>query len=559
MADHRRGRGPAAPVGIAAVLVAVSLVPTALPASAGDDDDDLIAIACSLPVPMLERVYRGWNEDRGPELMWFPADPDFVGSGLPHVGAWDYIQHIPMFWYGPGHIRAAGSIDREVTLADIAATQAALTAFPFIAPDGAPMTEAVEPVPNGDDRPALRLIVTIVWDAAGRNVLEEHRGRWPYLESLIPQGAWFDRAFVGTSPTSTAQTHATIGTGAFPRRHGIVGHRMRIGGELTTPWKSGPDFLILPTFADLYDRALDNEPVVGVVATLDIHFGMMSRGAYFHGGDRDIALTRTGLGGFTLTDEGTVWNLRPAYHPYYRLAGYANDVRGFAKDKEELDLRDGRRDGKWRTNEIEQLLHGFNTPARSPYQVRVIERVIEREGFGADHVTDLLFTNFKPTDYVSHVWSMNSEEMGDAVEAQDRALAQLVDVLDRTVGEGEWALVLTADHASMPDPATTGAFQISTWTAADRIQDRFDLDVDDVPVVDLVHPTAVFLNEDELAEHGGTLADVARFAMTLRKDEVVGKDIHPAPGTEGDRAFLVAFPSRLLERLPCLAEERARA
>jgi hypothetical protein len=555
VADHRRGRGLPAPVGIAAILVAVSLVPTALPASAGDDDDDLIAIACSLPVPMLERVYRGWNEDRGPELMWFPAEPDFVGSGLPHVGAWDYIQHIPMFWYGPGHIRAAGSINREVTLADIAPTQAALTGFPFTAPDGAPMTEALEPVPEADDRRPPRLIVVIVWDAAGRNVLEEHRGRWPYLESLIPEGAWFDRAFVGTSPTSTAQTHATIGTGAFPRRHGIVGHRMRIGGELTVPWKTGPWHVVLPTFADLYDRAMDNRPVVGVVATLDIHFGMMSHGAFFNGGDRDIVLTRTGTGGFTLTDEGDVWNLRQVYAPYYRLAGYANNVGGFEKDKEQLDLRDGRRDGKWRDNDIEQLLFGFNTPARSPYQARVVERVIEREGFGQDDIPDLLFTNFKPTDYVSHVWSMNSSEMGDAVEAQDRALAQLVDHLDRTVGEGEWVLALTADHASMPDPSITGAFQVSTGTAGLRIQEHFDHDDDDVPVVDLVHPTAVFLNEAELAEHGFTLADVARFGMQLTKDEVVGKDIHPAPGTEGDRAFPVAFPSRLLERLPCLAEE----
>ena len=36
------------------------------------------------------------------------------------------------------------------------------------------------------------------------------------------------------------------------------------------------------------------------------------------------------------------------------------------------------------------------------------------------------------------------------------------DVPDQQVGKGEWAMVLTADHASMPDPAVTGGYQIST-------------------------------------------------------------------------------------------------
>ena len=45
--------------------------------------------------------------------------------------------------------------------------------------------------------------------------------------------------------------------------------------------------------------------------------------------------------------------------------------------------------------------------------------MIRREGFGADDVPDLLYLNFKEIDYVSHVWSMNSPEMLDAVVAQD--------------------------------------------------------------------------------------------------------------------------------------------
>ena len=171
----------------------------------------LASVACSMPHEWLLRTWRGNSEDRSAEIQILPIEPNYVGSGLPHVGPWDYAQDIPMFWYGPGHIAPAGQVERPVTLAGIAPTAAQLLGFPFRAIDGSPMTEAIA----GNQTPP-RLLVTMVWDAGGRNVLERWRNDWPYLRSLIPQGAWYEHATVGTSPTSTAQTHATIGTGAFP-------------------------------------------------------------------------------------------------------------------------------------------------------------------------------------------------------------------------------------------------------------------------------------------------------------------------------------------------------
>ena len=292
----------------------------------------------------------------------------------------------------------------------------------------------------------------MVWDAGGRNVLERWKNDWPYLRSLIPQGAWYEHATVGTCPTYTAQTHATIGTGAFPDAHGIVAHRLRIGEELTTPWAKGPAYLIEPTLADLYDRAMGNEPVVGEIGTVSIHLGMLGHGAMWGGGDQDIAVIREKLGADTLGAEGSDWNLTPDLMPYYRFPDYLNEVRGFDEDVRAVDANDGQIDGKWRTNDIEPLLEGFDTPARIPYQTRVMEEMIGREGFGADETPDLLFVNYKMIDYISHVWTVNSPEMHDAVKAQDAALETFVDFLNATVGQGQWAMVLTADHGVDPGP-----------------------------------------------------------------------------------------------------------
>jgi hypothetical protein len=509
-------------------------------------------LACSLPHEWLLRTWRGNRDDRSAELQILPFEPDFVGSGLPHVGPWAYTQEIPMFWYGPGHVAPAGVVDRPVTLAGLAPTQAELLGFPFRTPDGSPMTEAVA----GNPSPP-KLIVTIIWDAGGRNVLERWPNDWKYLRSLIPDGAWYENATLGTSPTSTAQTHATIGTGTFPDDHGIVAHRMRIGEQLTTPWKQGPAYLIDPTLADLYDVAMGNDPVVGELGTVSIHLGMLGHGAMWGGGDQDIAAVREVVGAETLGAEGFEWNLTPVLQPFYRFPDYLNDVPGFRADVQAVDAADGRVDGRWRTNEIDELLSGFDTPARVPYQTRVLMEMIEREGFGADDVPDLLFVNYKIIDYVSHVWTLNSPEMKDSVRAQDEALEGLVDFLNETVGQGEWALVLTADHGSVPDPQVSGAFQISATPIVNGINSTFDTDGDQTRIVELVQPTQIFIDEHELAQNGHTLEELSLWVMELTKADTAQPGVVVSADEADDPVFQAAFPSSIMDELPCLPEARA--
>jgi hypothetical protein len=539
----------------AVAAVAVPLLQST-PAPAAQSDQDLVKLACGLPHRYLVRTWNGYSPDRGPELTAIAKEPNFMGAGLPHVGPWDYIQHIPMFWYGPGHIRAQGEVGGgEVTLADIAPTQAALLNFDgFTAPDGTAMTSAIQ---KGQTPP--KLIVVLVWDSAGINVLQTHDKEWPYLKSLIPKGTWYTDAMVGSSPTSTAQDHATIGTGAFPIHHGIIAHHFQLGGVDTTPWEIGPNFFVLPTFADLYDIRNGNDSVDGIVATADIHLGMLGHGSFWNGGDRDIAMTRSPDVKSTSTAEGDVWNLPKEEAPYYTLPNYVNDVPGFQDDIDALDRADGKLDGKWRSNDIEQLQHGFDTPARTVYQERVVEEVVKQDGFGEGDTPDLLFLNFKEIDYVGHVWSMNSPEMADSVKYQDDALKRFVPFLNEQVGEGNWAMVITADHAAMPNPSVSGGFEISTGAVQQAIEARFDTNGDDVRIVDNVQPGSIFLNEDEVKANGTTIDDIARFAQTLTQTQTSGGGVTPNPGQENDQVFSAVFPSSILPDLPCLTEAKNAA
>ena len=109
----------------------------------------LIEAACDLPTRLLVRTLHGHREDRSGDIDIVPQEPDFVGhGGLPHSGPWDYVEQVPLLWYGPGYIEPRGSVSRVVTLADIAPTQGALVEYPFDAPDGSVLHEALAPSTN---------------------------------------------------------------------------------------------------------------------------------------------------------------------------------------------------------------------------------------------------------------------------------------------------------------------------------------------------------------------------------------------------------------------------
>jgi hypothetical protein len=515
-----------------------------------------VRTACGLPQTWLQRIWRGYLPGRSGELEILPRQPNFVGSGLPHVGPWEFVERVPMFWYGPGFIRAQGAVDRPVTSAGIAPTQAELLGYEHRFPDGQPMTEAL--LPEGDRAEPPRIILTLVWDGAGRNVLSEWPDAWPNLRGLMREGTWFENATVGSSPTSSAQIHATIGTGAFPRRHGLVGHSLRTqNGDIIAPWRDGPGQLLLPTLADLYDQAMGNEPIVGGLGTAAIQLGFLGHGAAREGGDRDLAVLREAKNAETLAAEGGRWNLDEDLRAFYEFPEYANDLPSLRQYRLELDAADGARDGRWLGHAFSDdlLQRGFHTPARIPYQTRLIEEVIEREGFGADEVPDLLFLNYKVIDYVGHTWTLNGPEMRDTLRTQDEYLPALVEALDRAAGEGRWAMLLTSDHGSTPSPDVSGAFRISS-AAVHSAVNSFDSDGDDTPVAETVKQTEIFVNEAELEENGFTLADVAERLMELTQQEtVIPGDPIRDPNA---KVFAAAFPSELLEALPCLAETRGR-
>ncbi len=137
-------------------------------------DSRYARIACRLPREEIQRVYNGYHPARSGEVQFVPEEPNYVGNFSSHSGPWDYLQEVPLFLYGPGHVLPRGEVSRKVppTVADLAPTYAEMMDFDFDAPDGQGLTEALDPTA---DPP--KLILTVVWDGVAGTSSSSTRGR----------------------------------------------------------------------------------------------------------------------------------------------------------------------------------------------------------------------------------------------------------------------------------------------------------------------------------------------------------------------------------------------
>lgn len=373
---------------------------------------------------------------------------------------------MPLIFYGPGFIKPQGdiSLDRQATSADLVATLAELVDSSL--PEGRPGTVIEEALVPEEQRPGTpNLILTVVWDGAGWNVLNRWPDAWPHLRGGLG-GTSVRDAIVGSSPSTTPAIHATIGAGAFPNQHGIVDIPLRIGSRMVGSWPNEtPKYLEIPTFADLYDQQTGNQSKVGMVGARSWHLGMMGQGAYLDGGDKDYGVMFRGHGLFTNPQ-------------WYELPAYLEDLPDITADARQVDLDDGQLDSAWMGHEVlgNPVDAWDKSPAGNLYTTRLIKALVSREQLGEDEVTDLLFVNYKQIDYVGHVYNMLQPEMREMVGYSDRELAKLFAYLDDEVGKGQWVMAMTADHGSTPDALATGAWPISMRALESSIAEHFGVE-----------------------------------------------------------------------------------
>ena len=470
--------------------------PQAIPTPRGQrvsKSNDAVGRACAMPKENVARLWRGWSPRRSFELILVPRYPNYPGSFdyTGHSGPWDYLQNIPLVLYGSA-IHGRGIVKRPASIVDVYPTVGELLDANLPDHGGRPLSEAIDP-----QGPLPRLVVTLVWDGVGRNVLERWPDAWPNLKRLEKEGTSYLNASLASSPSITPATHTSLGTGAYPREHGIPGIEMRLdNGQMSGAFLDrDPSQVEVTTFADEYDLAMDNEPLVGMLGWKAWHLGMLSHGTQLAGGDADhLGL----LGHFDGDITGN--------ETYYSLPPYLSGFLGLDRHATELDREDGEVDGKWMGHEIGRL---HDNPAWIHWQEDAVQEILEREGYGQDDVPDLFFTNYKIADIVGHEYTIESPEMEVVLRAQDEVLGRFVDYLDEEVGD--YVLVITSDHGHTPPSSVTGGWPVDMGELNRDLHEHFGLDEEEEPITDKATAAGFFLDEPALRQRGITDEEITAF------------------------------------------------
>jgi Type I phosphodiesterase / nucleotide pyrophosphatase len=498
-----------------------------------------LAASCDLPRAHLERIRRGTYPGRSPDVVLVPKAPNYFGNYTltTHSGPWAYLQRVPLVLFGPGFVRPGGRVDagRAPTVADLAPTTAELIGTPWPAGRrGRILHEALVPARRRPGRP--RLVVTIVWDGGGDNVLERWPGAWPELRRLMRGGTWYAGATVGSSPSVTPAVHATIGTGVFPDVHGIVDIPVRTGDGIQDAYAgNSPRLLEVGTLADIHDRATGNRAKVALLAERNWHLGMLGHGSLATGGDKDIAV---------LFDQAG----RPLTNPdAYSLPRYIRDAPGLGGYVRPLDAGDGRIDGGWKGHDLADGESRVRSPAFTLYQSDLLELLLRRGDLGEDQVADLLFTNFKQIDLLGHVYNMVNPEVRAALRYSDAALGRLVGELNRVVGRRRWVIALTADHGQTPTGRVSGGWPISIEELAIDIAAAFDVEREELLVGE--RPVGLWL-APAARRLGIAPEDVADFVARYRLADNLKPGERVAPGhSRNELLFSASFPTSRLARV----------
>ena len=334
--------------------------------------------------------------------------------------------------------------------------------------------------PTAPDRP--RLIVFLVVDGLPQRQVVDYQAQLAPdgLRRFLERGAWFANAHYAHANTQTAPGHATMLTGAYPHRTGIIANEWRDPATGELEYNTGdPAAAYIGHRTNRLDgtspKNLRAETVGDVLRRLDARSKVIAisgkdRGAILPAGKTGTAyMYQTQTGQFASTTYymkahpqwvnefhagkpadayfGKEW--RPLLEDQAYSRSLPDQQKWYAKSGGKLPMKLG---------------EGMDTPGpalysavlRSPFgdelTLAFARAAIAGEELGQDDAPDILSVSLSSHDYINHGFSAESRISHDHLLHLDRLLERFFRDLDAAVGKDRYLAVLTADHGFMPAP-----------------------------------------------------------------------------------------------------------
>ncbi len=285
-------------------------------------------------------------------------------------------------------------------------------------------------------------------------------------------------------PTKTGPGHASVYTGTTPKFHGIIANdwydkylktevycaqddSVQPVGTTDEGCKMSPWRMKTSTVTDESKLATQQRGKVIGVSLKDrgsiLPAGHMADAAYwFQGGDEGAWITsdyymnelpkwvQSFNAGKTAKSYKKTWNTLLNIKEYVESTADDNSYEVMFKG-EEAPVFPHELKKIWKENKGFSLLKA--TPYGNSLTADFAIEAIKNEKLGADEITDFLAVSFSSTDYVGHKFGTHSVEVEDTYLRLDLDLQRMLNYLDKTVGEGQYTVFLTADHGAVTTPS----------------------------------------------------------------------------------------------------------
>lgn len=332
-----------------------------------------------------------------------------------------------------------------------------------------------------------KLVVGIVVDQMRYDYLTRYYRRFEQggFKRLLTDGFSLQNGHYNYIPTYTAVGHASVYTGTTPNMHGIIGNwwydkyakrsiycvtdtTYTTLGSNTFNGQRSPYRLQTTTITDQLRLAQNmNGKTIGVAIkdrSSILPAGHTATAAYWFDSTRESKVISSSFYMDSLPQWVQDFNAKDYAGQYAsRVWETLYDIESYTSSLPDNNAHEGKFAGEETPTFPHDLplLKSWNggngiikaTPFGNSITLDLAKAAILGENLGKSDYTDFLAISFSSTDYVGHQYGPDAVETEDTYLRLDKDLATLLTFLDTEIGEGNYTLFLTADHAAAQIPS----------------------------------------------------------------------------------------------------------
>ncbi len=297
------------------------------------------------------------------------------------------------------------------------------------------------------------------------------------FKKLMDEGSNFTFAHYNYVPTFTAPGHTSIYTGTTPYFHGIIANdwydresrqsiyctsdsSVKTVGASDKNGQESPKRLLATTITDQLKLATNGKSKIISISIKDrasiLPGGHMPDAAYWYDPETGNFISSTYYMK-QLPEWVNDFNKRKLVDKYmsgdwelsYPLTKYGNTL----PDQQPFELNLFHEKSSSFPHSFKSIPENkkpgliLYTPYGNQILSDFIQAAIDNENLGKGMYTDFLAISFSSPDYIGHSYGPNSVEIEDTYVKLDKIIAGLLEELNKQVGEGNYLLFFTGDHA----------------------------------------------------------------------------------------------------------------